>query len=442
MVHELMLDENFALSTEGLEAGLSGHGVDLEEFALALERNEFAPLLSIVDTVRARLAALTPNRKDLARALDERLDTALLAQELSAGAFTVGDLYSLIKFMGERLLALQAPARQAATEAWLVELHDAASASQVRWTRLAPRAFDHVLRELAFIDIDMANYHLSVLSQHLIGSKGIEYLRTKFEARWGSGEYQRSSQGFPARTEAWLLAARDSLSSSTVPGAHQLGAGASDCVAEALVSSIFHNPSDDEAAFSRELPETLREHDAERLTVARRQLASFAVLAVLNIVMTQVLRVHESISMPPASAELKRAQDKLYGLVHDETQALRSYEDLTADVVAVTAELVEAVRGGNGAELSPEGRATLEALLRQAASGTLSNTVQRQFAAVVRKSLKDPAHSSEQLLKKISLAPWRTEINDACDVLRKVFDLNLKVHGTVYGAILGGARSG
>jgi len=421
MVHELMLDSGFKLEVDHHQLSLEEEFLSHKTFTQNLVDGQFDEMISLVEMVRDRLATLTPNREDLKTALRERLDISLLQQQLEAKVFNRADLYSLIQFIGERILALQAPARQEQTEAWLMELHAASKDKSLSWQDIAPKAFDRVLRELGFIDVDMANYHLAVLASHLEGDKGLDYLRKKFAQRLRQGEYHLGSLRIaPRRTEAWLLNAFNSVNASSGSPDH-----ATPSLEECLIEGISRVLSDKEQF----LPETLAEFDATRISQARSKLVFFCRLAVADMIVTQVLRTQEGLILEQSDPVLAQARIELSNLLEK--------DDMTLNAVAPNiAVIAERIMQEKGTELTTKSKAMISSLLTQASGGgTLMRTVNRQLENVMRKLLREPDYDINQLLKKIGLLPWAADVTQLGLQLHRLHILHFQVHHDAFVAL-------
>eukprot|EP00512_Aurantiochytrium_limacinum_P003505 CAMPEP_0171498802 /NCGR_PEP_ID=MMETSP0958-20121227/8061_1 /TAXON_ID=87120 /ORGANISM="Aurantiochytrium limacinum, Strain ATCCMYA-1381" /LENGTH=884 /DNA_ID=CAMNT_0012033259 /DNA_START=18 /DNA_END=2672 /DNA_ORIENTATION=- len=387
MLHRLLVDPEYKLSLNNEE---SQDIVDVENVSISPDI-----LPDIVADVRDRLSALTPNRADLIRQLEERLDHELLAQQIRENAMGHTDLYSLVQFIGERLLALQAPVRQASTEQWLMDLHVAAQERRQTWQNLAARAFNFVLRELATIELDMANFHLRVLRDHVQGDNGAAYLRDKFMDRLQQGEYRKGPLGVaPCRTESWLTEAMASSGSSD----------ADDVAIEGLVCLLTR----DEPLEPRDLPETLAEFDFMDICELRDRVLAFSRIAVAEMAL-----------LGKSSGDHPSTLQALL-LPSSDTSSPVTLQDVAENV----------------SEFAPESeRDVVRTLLNQSAN--LERTVVRQLQAILRKLLKDPEHSSLQLLKKIALNRHADKIEELLFArARPIHSLHVNTHRGMFKMIL------
>ena len=179
LMHNAMLDQEFTLKRDE-------HGSSSKETLYALSnqllRKEFESLMAVLNSVRSRLAALTPSRADLRRDLEEYIDLDLIKSQLQNGVFGMPGARKLVSYIGEKLLTLQSPARREETKAWLESsIKTIAASSHDSWVTAIPPVLDAILRTLSQIELDVANVQLKVLSSQLAGQKGYEYEYSKFE---------------------------------------------------------------------------------------------------------------------------------------------------------------------------------------------------------------------------------------------------------------------
>ncbi len=424
MVYELMLDPSYKLSEEGFKVSL-----DCGKLQRAFSSKHFSPFVEFVSSTRQRLAALTPNRADLVEDVTNRLDDVIIAQQLEAGVFDAAELYDLVQFIGERILALQAEVRQSSTEAWLMELHEASRDEKATWAQLAPLAMQHILEEMGRIDLDMANFHLEVLSAHLLGPKGdpnqersagAEYLRSKFAERLSVGEYQRGNlTGAPERTERWVADAYDCLTGATSGRPPSL----EDCLIEGFVQLLCDTQLDSAVIFAQAMPETLREHNVERMWHMHELIQRFSSLAIHSMLVQQVVRVSSS-TIP----EERSAAADIY--VEFGKKVLGSSE-LTQE------DLVDFAERVSGECLSKETKDMLLVLMaqQQAESSPLRCALKRQIENIFRKVLREPGYDCGKLLHKAGLLQWKTDFDFLSRDICQLFMLNQSVHRTMYSDI-------
>jgi len=440
MVHELCLDNSYSIQYK--ENDSSSSAALFKQLADEIKNKQYGLFISVIDSIKERLSGLTPNRPDLIRVLEERLDTTLLAQELQADAFDGSSLYRLVQFVGEQLLALQAPARQAQTEEWLMQLHVSSQENGKHWANLVPQALDNILGELAYIDLDMANYHLRVLASHLKGGNGIQYLQGKFEQRIANGEYQRGESGVPLATERWFTNAyHASTATSSDEEEDSVSTGtpsSGKCVRRAF-TTLCCEEFESETELLQAMPETLREFDGDRILSFNRLSTSYCQLAVSFVLIQQVLRAHEHLLLSPLDDKpcFVQLRDKLHHLVVnvDGTQPL-AFDDIADNIVSFANDFAKLLSQDNTG-MSSKGKETLYTMLRQAFNGgTLFRTVKRQFSSIVLRTLRDPAYSCGQLLKKINLHPWLEPVSELMRQISAIHQLNVDVHMPTYNKIL------
>lgn len=192
---------------------------------LAKETNEgeHSRLLALVDEVKNRLKQATPNRADLAAALDEAIDTQLLAQVLAQHSVEEWNVAPLVTFVVGRLRALESPARNGETDSWVqtflgqqqpqgpepqTEADKAKEPKEPKPSRLEQLRsfFDFAHRKLDLISLDTANAYLQSVAP-AVAEHGADIARKQFAAKLAAGDVTLEA------TEAWatvaLTAARE-----------------------------------------------------------------------------------------------------------------------------------------------------------------------------------------------------------------------------------------
>ena len=453
IIHELMLDPSFKLADPQYT---SANTALLKAFSRELKEGRFQSLIHMIDSIRVQLAKLTPHRLDLIDQLNERLDVDLLLQMMEAGNFDVMSLYSLMQFIGERLLALQAPARQADCEAWLLELYESANSKGACWSDIAPRCMERALQELALINLDMKNFQLHQLAAYIHGDDGIAYLRNRFNSRFQASNYKCNPSVMPEKSVQWLRKAFDSVTKrreelmlqahaampdSTMDSTAVTPPTLNDCIVEGWLDLLFDSSVvSQEDMKSRILPESLSEFDTQRMFEFNRALSTFSFLAVLHIIVSQVLRGHEKVEFE----SFLEARDRLFGLSqnfveNNDRNNSASVKSMCSDLLALV-DHVLMMKNSDG--LSEKSRMMIETMVLQWSSSPLAKTVSRQFNGIIRKALRFPSRSYDQLLKKISLNPWKSQVIELCHNIMLLFELNRKVSEPMYQSIFAHIKLG
>jgi hypothetical protein len=214
-------------------AAAAATSADAEAYWASVTRTLLAgdatPLLVLVQELAERLISITPSRADLAAEVTEALDVALLEQVLARDLLDSRLLFSMLRFAGERILWLEAPARNESTQAWLAQLADlearvlgrarggavrlslgkgsgsgsmeqqqhTAVAGEAEWAPLVSPLFEFLLEKVDQIHIDIFNSHVRRATPHW-RADGTAFERQRFEERLSAG------QASVARTKEWL----------------------------------------------------------------------------------------------------------------------------------------------------------------------------------------------------------------------------------------------
>ncbi len=177
---------------------------------------DYTPLLVLVQELGERLISITPSRGDLAEEVQGALDVALLEQVLAKDVLDSKLLFSMLRFAGERVLWLEAPARNESTEDWLEDLNNLEAevmaeggGSSVRlsvrgedvaggdWAPLISPLFEFLLEKVDQIHVDIFNSHVRRATPHC-RAHGPTFERQRFEERVAQGQTSLD------RTRAWL----------------------------------------------------------------------------------------------------------------------------------------------------------------------------------------------------------------------------------------------
>ena len=145
---------------------------------------DLSQLVQTLADLRSRIIGLTPSREDLRAEMVARIDLELIGQMIDNEALGVSDLSELVQFMVGRLRELEAPAENAATDAWLAQVASelATLPTAEQWSVLLPRAIVYVSDKIDTIGRDSAKSKEAFLAGYL-SSHGAEYERDNFAAR-------------------------------------------------------------------------------------------------------------------------------------------------------------------------------------------------------------------------------------------------------------------
>ena len=165
---------------------------------------DYTPLLVLVQELAERLISITPSRTDLGEEVHGALDVALLEQVLSKDVLDSQLLFSMLRFAGERILWLEAPARNGSTEGWLARLNELegevmrhgwgspvrlslqGEGASLAWAPLVSPLFEFLLEKVDQIHVDIFNSHVRRATPHC-RAHGPVFERQRFEERLAQG---------------------------------------------------------------------------------------------------------------------------------------------------------------------------------------------------------------------------------------------------------------
>lgn len=299
-----------------------------EKVTQTLLMGDFSPFLVLVQELADRLISMTPSRADLKDEILGSLDVALLKQVLSKDLLDSQLLFSILRFAGRRILCLEAPARNASTEKWLVrlkELEDRVvqqaggpcvrlslqdSTVSKQWVPSISPLFEFLFEKVDQIHVDIFNSHIRRATPHC-RAHGPSFERSQFE--------ERLAQGFTSvdRVLSWLrrVVASEWCQEQSMPvsslrhgdqrvalleGVRQQSGEAMRTLLRRAYASLLADSSRQGGSVSvfseDDLPETLA-IDAQRLGLARHALWCVAsagtVVAYLGQALGRQLRAEE-----------------------------------------------------------------------------------------------------------------------------------------------------
>lgn len=160
---------------------------------------DLSQLVQTLRDLRSRLIGLTPNRHDFRDQIVTRVDLELIEQMIDNQALAVSDLSEVVQFMVGSLRDLEAPAKNAATDAWLQQMASELATLPLteQWSVLLPRAFVYISDKIDTIACDSAKSKEAFLAGYL-SSHGADYERDKFAARGQVANVKAFTRGWAA----------------------------------------------------------------------------------------------------------------------------------------------------------------------------------------------------------------------------------------------------
>jgi hypothetical protein len=183
-------------------------------FKQDLQGGKYERVIVMLEEIRERLLGFVPRRADWRKELFDKMDTGLLRQMLTGGAFDSASLTRTVVYIVSKIQQLEAPSRDEETQSWLgANIPKLSSAATPALILLLPSVFEFLFSKLDLIELDMANYQLQRL-QPVIQKDGVEYQRRKFAEQLQSGETTL------ARTAKWIREnAAKELAAAAAPNA-------------------------------------------------------------------------------------------------------------------------------------------------------------------------------------------------------------------------------
>lgn len=120
-------------------------------FRERLAANDYSQLRVILEEIRDRLKALTPNRVDLHAELNDKIEGDFIIPQIERGAYGPEQFHALSSFIVARLRSLEAPADNEATDAWFTGFQ-AQCAQGKAYSELLPTFFAWVYQRVASLE--------------------------------------------------------------------------------------------------------------------------------------------------------------------------------------------------------------------------------------------------------------------------------------------------
>ena len=142
-------------STVSIDEGVLdiGRRAFWDVFRQRFAAHDFSQLRVVLEEIRDRMKALTPNRRDLHTMLDESIDTDLIIPQIEAGAFAPAQFHALVEFIVQNIQSLEASADTVATKEWHARFIEQCRTGQ-GYNELLPTFFRWVYDRLQMIERD------------------------------------------------------------------------------------------------------------------------------------------------------------------------------------------------------------------------------------------------------------------------------------------------
>jgi len=128
-------------------------------FTEEIERNDYSRLFIILDEIKTRLKALTPNRQDIHTDIDQNIDIDLYKQMISNGAFETEDFMKLIEYLVTKIKQYIAPVHDTEIGHWVTKLYENIGD---KYSKTLPAFFEEYYNYLEITEKEIADFRKSV----------------------------------------------------------------------------------------------------------------------------------------------------------------------------------------------------------------------------------------------------------------------------------------
>lgn len=132
-----------------------------DSFEQELEEKNYKRVITLLTEIRTRLTNFTPNRGDLKNELDEYIDVELIEQMITHNAYSNNDLVSLVFYILDRILALEAPAENASTEELKNEIIGMCERGETH-IKMLPFVLRNICYKLDKIEDDLEEFYSNI----------------------------------------------------------------------------------------------------------------------------------------------------------------------------------------------------------------------------------------------------------------------------------------
>jgi len=438
LVRQLLADPEFQMNTETEDPNAARVKKMMEKALWDMiqadaEENTFTRLLSLIEEVKLRLQGVTPHRKDLQAEIEGAMDLVLLEQIFETHPVGTWDLKPLCTFVIGRIRNLEAPVRNAETDAWLktflVQIQDSENPFVSEQIAYLHKFFTFVHRKLDLISIDTQNAYLRQI-QPVVAQHGFDLLRKKFEEKLERGDINRE------KVESFLSSLGDfQTSGKALPEVIR-----EEAMEFVLPGGKFQLELADPATVFLQHPELPPQWNEERFNLAR--LVHNA--QVIWRTAAAILRVRQI--FPEADDELLQQVCEIVSVrVGDQVQVSGNEKETVIASMSrgslaklASSLVIAAVRKRR--ELTETDRKALQDLLHKSfhpdasdedrVQNLLNNRLRSLFACLVLPST--PPDSAAQLLKPLQLHYIEAQVLKLAHDIRKFVDRDLAVHGNYY----------
>eukprot|EP00735_Rhodelphis_limneticus_P001031 TRINITY_DN11579_c0_g1::TRINITY_DN11579_c0_g1_i1::g.22112::m.22112 TRINITY_DN11579_c0_g1::TRINITY_DN11579_c0_g1_i1::g.22112 ORF type:complete len:772 (+),score=116.62,sp/Q9NUJ3/T11L1_HUMAN/28.43/3e-15,Tcp11/PF05794.8/2.3e-48,Peptidase_C70/PF12385.3/72,Peptidase_C70/PF12385.3/1.1 TRINITY_DN11579_c0_g1_i1:45-2360(+) len=303
--------------------------------------------LDMLIEIKGEISSLTPNRQDLQHSLNEYLDEQLLHQMLEHDALDYETFGRLVSYVCQRILDLEAPARNDETRQWLSEVGKRLQAHE-KVDTLLPEALKFLYGRLKLIHADAARSGIVFTASKLQGELGVRYEREKFQQHLTAKHISLHN------TSAWLTESLTTLCKENRPLYMIVQDPNQDTNALAVyVTGILGLLQKDVALSMRNgLPETLR-LDQDRLVRHQNDLQLITILGAGERCLMESLKT--------SKVSLTEEQFR----THIKPQLAAAVLQPNASLTAIADMMVQAITNVMAEDMSPQLDALIRSVLQQ-----------------------------------------------------------------------------
>ena len=129
-----------------------------DTFKEELEENKYDRVGKLLDEVKEKIKAFTPNRKDLKDEINDSIDTELIMQMINNSAFSSEDFFKLTKYLITKIKSLEAPIDDKDTDEWEKELLSLCTDGK-KYHEILPFFFKILFTKIEKIQTDIIEFY-------------------------------------------------------------------------------------------------------------------------------------------------------------------------------------------------------------------------------------------------------------------------------------------
>tara|TARA_B110000971_G_scaffold146833_1_gene149974 strand:+ start:41 stop:1084 length:1044 start_codon:yes stop_codon:yes gene_type:complete len=129
-------------------------------FTEDLERDDYSRLFIILNEIRTRLKALTPNRHDIHIEIDESIDVELYKQMITNRVFEPSDFMKLVEYLVMKIKQYIAPVHDTEINEWIIQLYETITD---KYSKTLPSFFEKYYSYLEITEKEIIEFRKTML---------------------------------------------------------------------------------------------------------------------------------------------------------------------------------------------------------------------------------------------------------------------------------------